>query len=235
MIVALYLAGCAGPRYQAVQPTAEGGYFIASSAAHTVHHDARYYGAFQAYGIYPWWAYTYYSPNFYPHYFSVWYPTWPYGLYGRYSRHDHGYPPHWGQPRGDWVRQTNRPAPALVGVVPNPHVGLPDRPAAGHGRQSTINLSDSDLPALRRRHWPIQPVPSRPASPHLPAASAPATATAAMARPRPAVQPFDRGRAASMAPPFRPTAQGASPPPSPRKSPARERRISRREPLPYDP
>lgn len=225
IIVALMLAACAGPRYHSVQPAAGGDYFVASSAVHTVHYDARYYGAFQAYGIYPWWEYTYYSPNFYPHYFAVWYPPWPYGFNSRYNRYGHGFPPHWGQPRGNWVRQRNHPAPA--GSVPRPAVRLPERPAGQRGRPSTIDLTDPDGHALRRRHWPVQPVPADSVSPRLPAASA--------AMPRPSVRPFAGARAPSLAPPSRPAARGASRPMSPRTPPVRESRLSRRDPMPYDP
>jgi hypothetical protein len=97
------LTACAGPRYHSVNPAGDGGYYLAQSPPSVVYYDAAYYySPFQAYGIYPWWGYTYYSPNFYPHYFSMWYPNWSgnYGWYGGppyacapYRDHHPAFPP----------------------------------------------------------------------------------------------------------------------------------------------
>jgi len=73
------LLGCASPYYP-VYVSSEGDYYFAERAS-----NGPYYGSdsmmFSDIGLYPWWAgsyppltFVYFSPNFYPHYFSVWYP-----------------------------------------------------------------------------------------------------------------------------------------------------------------
>ena len=223
IVAAFFLAACAGPRYQAVQPAAEGEYFIASSPVHAVHYEARYYGAFQTYGIYPWWEYGYYSPNFYPHYFAVWYPPWPYGFYGHYGRYDRygpGFRPHRDQPHGNWAGHTNLPSPAPVEVVPAPTVRVPEPPAGRSGGHSTVDVTDPAPHPLRRRHWPTQPVPSSPAAPPVSAAM--------KSMPIRSPEPFVGTRTSPPALRSRPTAQGASPRTQPQASPVREHTISRR-------
>jgi len=98
MIAGLLLAACAGPSYYPALPSGEGSYYIARSpgAAAISPHDAAYvYSLFPAYGIYPWWSYSYYSPYFYPHYFAIWQPGWPYytgGYWGWYGGYPQGFP-----------------------------------------------------------------------------------------------------------------------------------------------
>jgi hypothetical protein len=223
IVAALFLAACAGPRYQAVHPAAEGQYFIASSA---VHYDASYYGAFQTYGIYPWWEYGYYSPNFYPHYFAVWYPPWPYGFYGhyghygRYDRYGHGFRPYLDQPHGNWAGHANPPSQAPGEVVPAPTVRVPDPPAGRRGGHSSVDVTDPGPHPLRRRHWPTQPVPSLPAAPSVSAAT--------KSMPIRSPEPFAGTRTSPLAPRSRPATQVASPRTQPQAPPMREHGISRR-------
>jgi len=78
------LAACMGPYYRYVEPAGGGSYLLAQSPSRLVHLDypAGYYEPLLGYGFYPWWSHSYYSPNFYPHYFSFWYPSWPGYYYG---------------------------------------------------------------------------------------------------------------------------------------------------------
>jgi len=86
------LAGCASPYYP-VYVSSEGDYYIAERNT-----NGPYYGTgdllFDDIGMYPWWAggypidvFAYYSPFFYPHYFSVWYPPGYNPFYGFYGGH----------------------------------------------------------------------------------------------------------------------------------------------------
>lgn len=98
MIAAASLAACTGPTYYPAQPSGEGSYYIARSpgASRVTSYDVAYgYSAFAAYGIYPWWGYSYYSPYFYPHHFSIWQPGWP-------CCPDPYWAWHGGYPRGFW-------------------------------------------------------------------------------------------------------------------------------------
>ena len=130
MIAAVLLAACVGPTYYPAQASGEGSYYIARSpgASRVASYDAAYrYSSFPVYGIYPWWSDSYYSPNFYPHHFSIWQPGWPYHA-----------PPYWawfgGYPYGSlhpghdtygWHRR--HPVPRPPGVVPP---GFPNEPPA---------------------------------------------------------------------------------------------------------
>jgi hypothetical protein len=98
-------AGCATP-YQPAYNPADGSYYIpeATSLGYGYGGGISYWN----YGFYPWWStagyygYTsypffYYSPYFYPHYFSVWSPDWHHSHYTwgrswrppyRYAKHD---------------------------------------------------------------------------------------------------------------------------------------------------
>lgn len=98
MLACGLLGACAGPSYRVVQPGAGGYYLVAQTPSEIRHlrYDSGFYSPFHFYGIHPWWNYTYYSPNFYPHYFSVRYPSWPdYASgYGGWDRHRSGvWPP----------------------------------------------------------------------------------------------------------------------------------------------
>jgi hypothetical protein len=100
LLLLILLGGCASPYYP-VYVTSEGDYYIAERNT-----NGPYYGTgsmmYSDVGVYPWWtgAYTaqtfeYFSPNFYPHYFSIWYPpgySQFYGFYGGY--HAYWCPPY---------------------------------------------------------------------------------------------------------------------------------------------
>ena len=101
-IIALFLlallTGCATPYYP-VYSGNPGDYYISESET-TAYYDpyAAVYegsepGSLGYIGMAPWWGYSYYSPYFYPHHFSVWYPRSRFD-YGRYS----GYYPYWCPP-----------------------------------------------------------------------------------------------------------------------------------------
>lgn len=96
--VVLMLSACAGNRYYAVEEAGSGQYYIGETPASIVHYPAAYVPLFD-YGLSPWWGYSYYSPYFYPHYFSVSYSPWPYyAPWPYYSywpvAHPYGYPPY---------------------------------------------------------------------------------------------------------------------------------------------
>jgi hypothetical protein len=85
----ILVAGCATP-YRAVSTPGEGSYYIAETPAVTSLYGSPY--GYWDYGFYPWWStagyygyssypFFYYSPNFYPHYFSVWSPGWHHNAY----------------------------------------------------------------------------------------------------------------------------------------------------------
>ena len=88
----ILLAGCAAP-YYSVPVSSEGDYYIAERQS-----GGSYYGGnsllYDDLGVHPWWMnnypvelFSYYSPYYYPHYFSVWQPPGfhPFhGFYGRY-------------------------------------------------------------------------------------------------------------------------------------------------------
>lgn len=102
LIQLLLLAGlvaCASPYYP-VYVSNEGDYYIAERGS-----GGPYYGAgtvmYDDIGVYPWWVggyppltFVYYSPNFYPHYFSIWYPPGYHHYYGYYG----GYHAYWCPP-----------------------------------------------------------------------------------------------------------------------------------------
>lgn len=110
----LILGACASDRYYSAGGAGSGDYYIAETPASIVHYQAAY-SPLLAYGMSPWWGYSYYSPYYYPHYFSVWYAPWPYyehwpyypswyaGQPGccppyRHHRHHRGFVPGTGEP-----------------------------------------------------------------------------------------------------------------------------------------
>jgi hypothetical protein len=97
-IAALMLSACAGNRYHAVEEAGGGQYYIGASPPTVVRYPAARTPLF-AYGLSPWWGYSYYSPYFYPHYFSVSYSPWPYYASWPYYSYWpvaplYGYPPY---------------------------------------------------------------------------------------------------------------------------------------------
>lgn len=128
-IIALFLlallTGCATPYYP-VYSGNPGDYYIPESET-TAYYDpyAAVYegsepGSLGYIGMAPWWGYSYYSPYFYPHHFSVWYPRSRFD-YGRYS----GYYPYWCPPYRSVAsrRPVSSPppieAPSLVAPTPS--------------------------------------------------------------------------------------------------------------------
>ena len=86
------LAGCATP-YYFVPVSSEGDYYIAERQS-----GGSYYGGnsllYDDLGVHPWWMnnypvelFSYYSPYYYPHYFSVWQPPGFHPFYGFYGRY----------------------------------------------------------------------------------------------------------------------------------------------------
>jgi hypothetical protein len=105
-IFVLMLSACAGNRYYAVEEAGSGQYYIGETPASIVRYPGVYAPLF-AYGLSPWWGYSYYSPYFYPHYYYVtlspWphYAPWPYYAPWRHYSYwnaglPHGYPPYRG-------------------------------------------------------------------------------------------------------------------------------------------
>lgn len=97
-IAVLVLSACAGNRYYPVEEAGGGSYYLGESPATIAYRTAAYTPLFH-YGLTPWWGYSYYSPYFYPHYFSVSYAPWPYyGTWPYYSywpvAHSYWYPPY---------------------------------------------------------------------------------------------------------------------------------------------
>ena len=97
ILLLFILAACASP-YQPVYVSSKGDYYIVErETVSTIYPGPTV--ALAGAGLYPWWSsayfyghppslFTYYSPYFYPHYFSVWSPLWQpnhYGWYGAYS------------------------------------------------------------------------------------------------------------------------------------------------------
>jgi len=99
LLMLILLGGCASPYYP-VYVSSEGDYYIAERNT-----NGPYYGTgsmmYSDVGVYPWWAgpytastFEYFSPNFYPHYFSIWYPPGYSPFYGFYG----GYHAYWCPP-----------------------------------------------------------------------------------------------------------------------------------------
>jgi hypothetical protein len=122
------LAGCATERYYPV-PLEGGGHYIAERE-----YTAARYHSLWAYGMYPWWVHSFYTPYYYPYTFSYyhpfyyprygsynfagWYPSWPYyaGYQGSYRMEWPPYGAHFRHPAGQDVvapqRQPGHAAPA---------------------------------------------------------------------------------------------------------------------------
>lgn len=135
-VVCGLLAACVAPHYRQVELPDGGAYLLAQSPAQAVHlrYPVTYFDPLVGYGFHPWWSYTYYSPNFYPHYFSFWYPSWP-GYYAGayapwYGGHSFGYRPYSFQPAPGHPG----PAPAAPEPAPPPLVVAPAHPRHGQPR-----------------------------------------------------------------------------------------------------
>ena len=159
MVAASLLTACVGPTYYPAQPSGEGSYYIARSpgASMVASYDAAYrYSSFPVYGIDPWWSYSYYSPYFYPHHFSIWQPGWPYyadPYWAWYGGYPYGFL-HSGHDAYGWHRR--HPSPRPPGVVPP---GLPTEPPAvgtgpGHPTIARELYRDRDRRRDSRRQAP---------------------------------------------------------------------------------
>lgn len=131
--VVLMLSACAGNRYYAVEEAGGGQYYIGESPASIVYYPAAH-APLLVYGVSPWWGYSYYSPYFYPHYFSVSYLPWPYYAYWPVT-HRYGYAPY-------GRHHDHRP-----GYYPGYHPGdeMPGMPSAGnYGPPATVPLRNAE-------------------------------------------------------------------------------------------
>jgi hypothetical protein len=142
MVVCGLLAACVAPNYRQVESAGGGAYLLAQSPAQAVRlrYPVGYFDPLVDYGFYPWWSHAYYSPNFYPHYFSFWYPSWP-GYYGGAHAAWHGIN-HFG-----YRQHRFQPFPGPPGTVPEePEAGVPPwvvGPADPHyGRRGEIDSRD---------------------------------------------------------------------------------------------
>jgi hypothetical protein len=184
------LTGCASSSYVAVQSAGGGDYYIAQTpgASNQMRYEAGYYSPFYAYGLYPWWSYTYYSPNFYPHYFSVSYPSWPYyhGGFGGwndwYGRYPYGFATRGGYPPGL--------ASGQAPIVPVNVIPVPESPArvvapavVSHERNRQIDTWERRREFTRPRSAQTQPGEPYLVPRHEPFATPPSTA--------PVMRPFD--------------------------------------------
>jgi hypothetical protein len=195
LIIGILLAACAGPTYYPAQPSGEGSYYIARSPGATTitPYDAAYgFSSFPAYGIYPWWSYSYYSPYFYPHYFSIWQPGWPYDAGGHWVRHGgnpHGFN-HGGRHAHDWP-QRYRPVPATAWAESPIPSAPPTAVGPGPGRQAATlpepYRQESRWRGLRRQVGSVseQRRPQRMTGPSGTVPAAPAFESPAAAAPTP--------------------------------------------------
>jgi hypothetical protein len=115
MALLILLAGCATP-YYAVPVSSEGDYYIAERQT-----GGSYYGSnsllYDDLGVHPWWMsnypvelFSYYSPYYYPHYFSVWQPPGFHPFYGFYGR----YFAYWCPPYRPRLHLPQRPVKRVV-------------------------------------------------------------------------------------------------------------------------
>lgn len=192
------LAACAGPDYREVEPADGGAYVLAQSPASVTHLGYRtgHYSPLVLYGLYPWWSYSYYSPNFYPHHFSFWYPTWPYYRAGMYAGWYGGNHPGF----GSYHLHPAPSPPGVVPVIPQPTpplvVGPADPRRGRHGDMDERDLYRS--PAMIRHGvdalTPRADFPARPGGPTAAASTARPTVRSLFspARSRPAFAPGPR-------------------------------------------
>jgi len=121
----LLLTACAGEPYQRVSAPGDGSYYLASTPADRVYAYPPN-NAMSSWGWYPWWGYSYYSPNFYPHYFPLYVSPW-YGFgdpwYPGFAQHPYWPPPHHGYRYvAPGVGAVVAPAPPIASV-PAPPAG----------------------------------------------------------------------------------------------------------------
>lgn len=235
------LTACASSRYVAVQPAGGGGYYIAQTppVSNQMRYQAGYYSPFYAYGLYPWWSYTYFSPNFYPHYFALSYPTWPYygggfgGWYGGYGYgygygfggHPYGFASHGDYPPGLLPARTPV-VPAAVPPAPLAPARVVAPTVVREGRERNMDTWNRHRGFTQPRSAKFQPAEPYLAPRHKPFATSPSTA--------PAIRSFDSVG--------RPSLPSYSPPPPTGSSPGglgraagRAGQALDRSPLEHDP
>ena len=155
-IFLLTLTACAGNRYYAVDEAGGGGYYIGDSPASIVSYPGVYAPLF-AYGLSPWWGYSYYSPYFYPHFYYVtlspWphYAPWPYYAPWRHYSYWHvglpyGYPPY----RGFRYQHPGYYPPG-DGMAGAPSTGNAGPPSTGPGADRLRMLDERSLQRELRR------------------------------------------------------------------------------------
>jgi hypothetical protein len=140
----MLLSACASDRFYPAE-TGDGRYYLGDYPSSAVHHRAAYSPLF-AYGVYPWWGYTYYSPYFYPHFFSVRYTPWPYyyawpGTYYGYADWAYGYLPY---RRHRHYHPGYHPGVSLP-VAPSPGIPVPPVGLPGGARERMRMLDDRSL------------------------------------------------------------------------------------------
>jgi hypothetical protein len=96
ILLSALVASCASA-YQPVYDSGGGGYYLAERASYGPYLGSRSMTLTHI-GLYPWWVngyppqtFAYYSPYFYPHYFSVWYPPGYYYPYDGYYREHYAF------------------------------------------------------------------------------------------------------------------------------------------------
>lgn len=156
------LTACATSRYVPVQSAGGGAYYVAQSpsVSNQLRREAGYYSPFYAYGQYPWWGYSYFSPNFYPHYFSLSYPSWPYYSGGHGDWYG-GYPcPHGFASHGAYLPGLSLVPASTSPAVLTPALDLPVRVVAptnvSHERERRMDN--------RERQWERDRQTTRPGS-----------------------------------------------------------------------
>ena len=123
-LLTLLLGACATPYYP-VYTNDSGDYYVAEKGS-----SGAYYGSGSSslyhIGMYPWWEFSYYSPYFYPHYFSVWHPPryyyW-YGTYGWYGYHPTRYRSPYRSPAHRVPVAADQPMPAYPVITSPPPSG----------------------------------------------------------------------------------------------------------------
>jgi len=190
---ALALSACVGPRYYPAYPAGDGGYYVAQTPARTVHYHTAYSSGLYLYGLDPWWEFSYYRPNFYPHHFSYWYPGW-YPYHHPRGGHRHGPSPGRHPLPSPPVHGPGTPVPVAPG--PGAHRGVSGQ-APGRLRIHQVpgNSGRGADAAHRGGSYPRSPSP-RAASGRGPVVSPPAPAS-----PRMAAAPASRAAPVFSAPP----------------------------------
>jgi len=204
------ITACATPYYP-VYDSGEGGYYIAETESSDTYYGggSSYYGgglsSLNYIGVNPWWGFTYYSPYFYPHHFSVWYPPWPHSYYGWYG----GYNPYWCPPyrmhrytgplrvadNPNVIPVISQPLPGVYPTYPVPVTALvPPSDSRSFRKHSSYRPAPVVVPDSRGAAFrSAQPAPSR----SMPTLTIPPRSSAGFSRSSLSVKPFPRSSADS--------------------------------------